>query len=194
MIIKNNQNKDNILFSKTEGVDFIDISLFSKHELGILLNTEHKYNFDTVIGTTNSIKSFINYACYKCDRDVLLGGKLNAVNKLKLTNYWGMVAYVLCEKVHQNEKLMGLLLENKLPIYLLNYTNSNSIIDDNKVYKLNKGMKEYVFIINKIQALLKKNKFNKENILKLVRSFSNTDNIFEGSNIEYQLVIPLEKK
>lgn len=195
MLITNNNknyvNKNREINNLVEGTDFINISNSSKSQLGIMLNTRHKFNFETLSGQTNSISNFINYACFEHNRDALIGFvPKHPLPRIKVTNYWGIVAYALCEKVHQNKTLAKLLKENELPIYILNLVDSSSFVSEKKNFELNKGMKNYVFIINQISKLLKNDSFNKENILKLIRSFSKTDNIFENSNITETLNIP----
>lgn len=181
-----------------EGSNHINISKYSKTELGKLLSPGHPLNVDTLYGTIGNIRSAMDYLVTekypinflskkKLSKDMI--SKLDKSKKRILPNYWAAVGYTICERVLQDEKLIELIKKTNPSLELTSYTikrvERHGVSSNN--YTLNTKMKQYVNILNKIFRLIRNNNFNSVSMLLLVNDLKSDSKLSIFHNVPFTI-------
>lgn len=176
--------------NEIEGKDFINCNSKSSTKLGKMLHNTHNFEFNTIVGKCVKVQNFLDYCIHEGAPLTYLLNKntkstrLEKLKKKTIPNYWGICVYVLFEKISQNEELKNLLKENTLPLTVYYEKTIDSVVSDKQTVVIYAyGLTKYVEIINKLSNLLKEDKFDQENIKTLIKEYSKTENLFDGTNI-----------
>lgn len=174
--------------NEVEGTHCINCNVISSTILGKILHNDHKFEFETVIGKCNSVQNFLNFCVYEdLPVNYLLGkGSIKNKKKKNIPNYWGICAYVLYEKIRQHKSLPKLLINSELPFTIFYKKKTESILGNKEAIIYAFSLEKYVQILEDYRTLLKEDKFTHENINAVIRKYSVTDDLFEGTSISLQ--------
>ena len=122
--IENIEDKDN----------YVNIVLNSDSELGKKLSIGYPFKFKTIFGNVGSVRNAIDYVTTPgypvnlLSKSKLRSEEISKIpkNKVRLTNYYAVVMYILTERVKQDEDLIRELMENDM-ILTSYYTNKREI-------------------------------------------------------------------
>lgn len=170
--------------NKVEGIDYINVDIKSKCELGRKLSMVYSRPFNTIIGKAISIRMFANAISVPGFPMELLSkfkpttDELKSIPKqtIKVPNYWALLAYAFCEKVKADKDLKLALFENELPFTVatksadqteVDFFNTKVLIDKPK-YDLNFKLVRYVAIIRAVSKMIKEDKFSEEDIKEFI--------------------------
>lgn len=175
-----------------EGVDFINVSNNTTHNLGRQLNTYYVKQFDTVAGKCNRIQNFLDFIkrpglsyTYLLTTD-FRAPELRKYKSIDIKNYWAIVAYIVYERLKQDPGLIAEIKENSLPYVAIKVIEKNTIVGKTLIKTKIEKLEPYIKIINKYSQLIKENNFTEEECKKVIMSYSHSDNIFEGTVIKVQ--------
>lgn len=175
-----------------EGVDFINISNNATHSLGKQLNTYYVRQFETVAGKCNRVQNFIDFVkrpglsyTYLLTTD-FKAQELRKYKAIDVKNYWAIVAYTVYERLKQDPDLIAEMKENTLPYVAIRVIEKDTIVGQTLVRTRIDRLDPYVEIIEKYNQLIREDKFTEEECKKVVMSYANSDNIFEGTVIQVQ--------
>lgn len=180
-----------ITSSMKEGVDYINIFRGADSELGKALSPGFVKKFNTFLGTTLTMKSYmlaLNTPGYPIEyvskgnfrhRDVVKIPKKTIV----VPNYWALVAHGLCQKVKADKQLQEMMIKNTLPYTCHETTTNKEFFNKSINVSVPKNsMGRYVAIVRVLDKMLKDGKFTDEEIEKFILSCKNYPNkdIFDG--------------
>lgn len=180
--------------NEKEGVDFINVSFKSEVWLGKELHPNYNKTFKTFAGKTGSVRLFMSLITIPGFPIELLNKRLENEDfakipkeKVTLPNFWALVAYATCERVLQDKELRNKLKNNEA--YLTSFENytAPSLFKGRAnltvgVKSVNTRMACHIAILREIIAMIKEDKFTRENISEFIdkcKSFPELD-IFEG--------------
>ncbi len=193
--ILNNMNKVPTVSSlQKEGIDYINVSKHSETELGKKLAYGHPIKTNTVfgkIGTIRSLMEFIstpNYPTELLSKQKLEPREIKRIpsKRISVPNYWAIVAYVICERIDQDDEVKELIKNNKLTYTSFNKKRNDTLFDKEVVIGMpNHKMGRYLSIIRHIDTMLKEDKFTKENIKEFITACKDKpeQDIFEGTAV-----------
>jgi hypothetical protein len=170
-----------VLANAVEGKDYINVSKHSKSELGKMLAYGHPVEINTVFGKVGTIRSamdFITMPGYPVEflsKKKLRQPEVAEINKLTkrtLPNYWAIVAYIVVERIKQDEKLQQLMIENEAQYTSFNMSKPQNFLGGAKLSMSvkNHKMSRYLSIIRHVEKMLKENTFTDENIQKFIEA------------------------
>ena len=181
-----------------EGKDYISLSTISKSSLGRSLAIGYNRKIDTMVGEVKSIRRFMEYVSTKnYPTKYLLQNKLKSpdiktiakLDTLTLPNYWGILAYITCKRVKEDERVLNLLKENTLPLTIVQWKQPDKDLkrlEGNKVCLANVDkLAVYLAIVRDIQTYVKSGLFYGNNIIELVEYYKKEKelSLFEGSSL-----------
>jgi len=192
--MKNNKN-DMLqpVMVKTEA--HININSRSTTDLGKRLCYSYPFAIKTICGPAGSIRNFIDFLCkegYPAEllpKTRMTKDDILRVPKLpkRVNNYLAILAYILTQRILQDKRLQVSMKSNTLPYTSYRETRKETLF--NSVIELSipdVKMWKYVFVVNKIDELVKADNFNKATANALVESCMKdpTSKLFKGTNIE----------
>lgn len=146
---------------ENEGLDHINISLFSTTPLGKQLFPSHplkKLNIETVIGEIGNIRNVMDFLVIeKYPINLLRKSKLTrkdityieTLKKTHIPNYWACVAYFIGERIFQDDGLISLIEEYpELDFVSYNVKKSLRLGTGTVFVSENSTMGKYIDIIN----------------------------------------------
>lgn len=155
-----------------DGIDYINISSISKTKLGKILCSNHDKPFTTFLGIVPNIMTFTraivtpNYPTKfisegrKPTKDEI---RRIPKTRVKIPNYWALVTYAYAERIRQDEKLVSMLKENKLPFVSFSKTEEKDFFGIKiSMSSPNTDMNKPLAIITKLSELIKEGKFDDE--------------------------------
>jgi len=182
-----------INMSMDEGIDYINISSYSRLKAGRKLAIGYPAMFSTVIGKVSSIRSAMDYITIPNYPSKLLNkAKLSKHDistipneKNSLPNYKAVLTYFIGMRILADEELQKELgdLDYKIKVTSFNIIN-DPIVGKNLVY--NENMGSYCGIVSKIIKLINRNDFNIETLNDLVIEHTKVPDVelFSGAAVK----------
>lgn len=161
------------------GADCVNIDHKSDSELGKMLSPLYPINVKTIFGNIGTIKNFIDFITapgypYEMLRMKKFSPKEIAripKNRKTVPNFWGAVAYAICERVKGDVKLLSLIKKNTLPYSSFNQTEEGIFFDKRVLVSIpNLKMSRYLSVIRHIELMVKSDTFNDETILNFINN------------------------
>ncbi len=167
-----------LTFGKVDGVDYVNVSKHGKSELGQKLSPGYPLEVRVntpfgPIGTIRNFQDFITRSGYPrkfLSKSVMTHKDVERISSLQpvgITNYWALMAMVLCERVRMSKTLKSLF--RKLPKEAV-FTSFNSVGNKDlfgkkiQISVSNDRMSIYLSILRNIKIMIDQNRFNTENI------------------------------
>lgn len=184
--------------SSEEGVDYINVSKYSKTELGRALAPGAKANFDTILGRIGNIRSAMDYvAIPNYPIKLLSKSRLNAKDikkipkkRISIPNYWSIITYILAERIKSEPDLIKMIKENEAE-YTCFSSKGKANLFGKEVFitQPNNSMGRYIAIIRCISKLIKNDEFTDAKIYQLINSAKDCPEklIFEGSTVNVKM-------
>jgi len=178
-----------------EGVDYINISAYSETELGKMLAPGYPVDTQLIIGQIGTVRAAVSYVITPGYPHHLLGKKkftrsdVRSIPTRTITvdNYWAIYAYILIERVRQDQVLRKLLLENTLDFTSYTIRKETLLGEKTSMLKINNSMRGYIDIIKQIKGLLVNEKLDDDTRVKdVILSYAAIDDIsklFDGSTV-----------
>lgn len=166
-----------------DGVNFINISMKSKSELGRRLHSGYNHAFALFggLGACSSVRTFIGFITHEEFPEYLLTKKRwepedsAKVSKEKVfpKNYLALLAFAICSRIRNDAAVIKMLKENTLPFTAFKEMEEESLLEGKddmgaKFRDLTYGMAAYIAIIRNIEELIKADKFDNANMKKLI--------------------------
>jgi len=157
----------------------------------------HLDGVHTVFGKVRSLRVAMDYLITPGYPTELLNKRnltradLNSIpkDKIRIPNYWAIVAYLACMRIKNDPELIDMIKDNKLP-YMAVRRNAIEGYDEQPIYAYESiyQMNRYLAILSAISELIKHDRFDDENIRKLVNNAKDKPhlNLFHG--VAYNLV------
>lgn len=190
------------LDTDSDGVSFINVTNQGLTELGTRLAYGYPKITMTIFGPIGNVRNFMEaistpgYPLKLLNKKRLKPNEIESIPKarIQVPNYWAAVAYVVCERIIQDPKLMSLIKKNTLP-YTSIRSNVKKILlgEEVKVVMVNEKMGRYLGIVRCIDKMIKEDTFNYDTIKVFIESCKDKPNqdIFADINIGH--VIPGQK-
>lgn len=184
-------------YEHEDGIDFINVGGNAKTELGKRLSYTHPIELHTVFGKVRSLRVAMDYLITPGYPTELLNKRnlsradLNSIpkDKIKIPNYWAIVAYLACMRIKCDPELITMIKDNKLP-YMAVRRNTIEGYDEQPIYAYENiyQMNRYLAILSAVSELIKHDRFDDENIRRLVNNAKDKPhlNLFHG--VAYNLV------
>lgn len=170
---------------------YVDINFASNDDLGRRLSPIFGRKFITILGTIGSMRNLMEYVSRPgYPQELLEKTRLTTMEKetipaahVKISNYWAVVAYGLCERVKQDKELIKQLKEN--PYEFTSYSQKKTTVLFGKEVTIaapNNGMRYYVAIVRFISDMIKTDAFTDKNITTFINKCKDARDldIFDG--------------
>lgn len=190
------QNKG-IIDTGVEGVDYINVSRYSKNKIGKKLAIGYPIQLDTIFGKIGSIRAGLDYLCIDGYPRELLSKKKLTYNEIKtipkkrksIPNYWSILIYILAKRIQSDIEIIDFIKANPNILFVSfnSYSESKFFDKDVKVSIINNKMDKYLSSIKLIADLIINNRFTEDNIKALIYAVrvDGTKEVFaETRNVE----------
>lgn len=168
-ILKNNSKLSLLNKGEKEGERLINVSPKSHTLLGKMLSPITTSNTILFCGRVGSIKTFMeaiktpDFPTDYLTKPFLLSAEIEKIprKKVRLPNYWALVAYAVVERVKQDKKLISLLKANTLELTALEKDKEVDLFGKKFVVpRAHEKLGFYIAIVRCIEKMIKDGTFD----------------------------------
>jgi hypothetical protein len=187
--------KDNMV----EGIDFINISIYSTTPIGQMLAPGYplKKGIQMPFGKCGTVRSAMEYIIRDVyPKELLAKSRLSRAELTMLgkptrrcTNYWSIVAYAIIARIKNDDELIALLTSLPSKTIFTSFNGEESVDFFGTVLvmpKVNIRMRNYLAIIRFVKEMLDNGSFNDSSIQNFIMASRHNQNvgIWDGTMIK----------